>query len=232
MTDNSVHLPEVVLFDVGGTLVESAAEPMTTVLARTLTPAMDPERLGQAFELVLGSGIKNSPHSVEEQWEEDYRQVLIAAEYAGDLDAAVEAMWRFWLEPRLMPDVVPVLRALVDTGHRLGVVSNWAPRLDDTLATIGIAGFFEVIVCSSLVGARKPNPEIFREAFSALGVTPERCIYVGDDVEIDIIGAHRVGMAAILVDREHSATRRSAPEGLDTVAYRVVRSLRDLVGQR
>ena len=45
----------------------------------------------------------------------------------------------------------------------------------------------------------KPSPEFFRAALEGLGVPAEQVAMVGDDVENDVRGAQRVGLAGILV---------------------------------
>ena len=43
----------------------------------------------------------------------------------------------------------------------------------------------------------KPHPAAFREAASRLGVLPERCVFVGDQLSADIAGALGSGMRAV-----------------------------------
>jgi len=47
----------------------------------------------------------------------------------------------------------------------------------------------------------KPNKEIFEEALSKLNLPREKVLLVGDSIESDIVGAYRVGIDAILIDR-------------------------------
>ena len=45
----------------------------------------------------------------------------------------------------------------------------------------------------------KPEPIFFLDLCARLGVTPSRCVLIGDNIESDIAGARRVGMTSILV---------------------------------
>jgi FMN phosphatase YigB (HAD superfamily) len=54
-----------------------------------------------------------------------------------------------------------------------------------------------VMVFSEELGASKPRPEIFLHALAALGVEPERALYVGDRLETDVQGAANVGMTTV-----------------------------------
>ena len=96
------------------------------------------------------------------------------------------------------PGAHEVLGGLRDSGLGLGLITNgaamWQRRKIDSL---GIAGYFEVILISEAEGVRKPDPEIFRRAINALRVTAEEAAMVGDNPEADIQGAKSFGMKAI-----------------------------------
>jgi REG-2-like HAD superfamily hydrolase len=117
--------------------------------------------------------------------------------------AAAELFHRFatpeaW---EVFPEVPGVLAALRDRGLRLGVVSNWDPRLPDLLESLGLAQSFDAIVYSSEVGVEKPDPRIFRSALDRLGVPPEAALHVGDGKVEDAEGAAAAGLHALLLDR-------------------------------
>ncbi len=59
---------------------------------------------------------------------------------------------------------------------------------------------FDSFIDSHLCGFEKPDPRIFECALRSLGVTPQQSLYVGDIYSIDLVGAQRSGMAAILMD--------------------------------
>jgi len=104
-------------------------------------------------------------------------------------------------------DVFETLTALRAKGYRLGVVSNaWAFPFQHIFENISMNGvtlgsFFEHIVGSYEVGYRKPEPQIFIEAARRFGVSPEKCVFVGDNIDADIRGAANVGMRPALIDR-------------------------------
>jgi HAD superfamily hydrolase (TIGR01549 family) len=86
---------------------------------------------------------------------------------------------------------------------RLAVVSNfdYSPTALGILDAAGIAHLFETIVVSDQVGWRKPKPDIFHVALAALGVAPPDALFVGDRVDIDVVGAHAVGMPVAWINR-------------------------------
>jgi len=110
-----------------------------------------------------------------------------------------------WLHRRCLPTVelmanVPeMLQGLRQLGLRLGIVSNaaFAPFLTWTLERFGILGYFEDIVVSADVAARKPGHEIFRIALNRLGLTESAAAYVGDDFVKDVKAAKELNMRAI-----------------------------------
>lgn len=55
---------------------------------------------------------------------------------------------------------------------------------------------FEVVVDSSEVGMRKPDPRIYRLTCERLGVAPGRAAFV-DDIEDNVVGARNVGLVGI-----------------------------------
>jgi putative hydrolase of the HAD superfamily len=102
---------------------------------------------------------------------------------------------------RVFPDVVPSLDAMQEAGLRLGVVSNWSWYAPELLQTLELARHFEVLSISARVGYQKPHRAIFDHALELLGVPADQAIHVGDDPEADVVGARRVGIEPVLLDR-------------------------------
>jgi HAD superfamily hydrolase (TIGR01509 family) len=92
-----------------------------------------------------------------------------------------------------------VLRTLKQS-YRLGVISNSDERLAALLARLGIDGFFDCIVASSVVGHEKPDARIFEAAVQSLGTEAGEAMYVGDIYSVDYVGATAIGMQSILMD--------------------------------
>ncbi len=64
---------------------------------------------------------------------------------------------------------------------------------------IALDELFDVVVDSSAVGMRKPDPAIFTHTLDLLGgVAPDRAVFL-DDVESNLVGARRAGLRTILV---------------------------------
>jgi putative hydrolase of the HAD superfamily len=62
---------------------------------------------------------------------------------------------------------------------------------------MGVAERLDFSVFSSEVGMRKPHPAIFERALAALGVEPQRALFVGDRLYEDVRGAGELGMTTV-----------------------------------
>jgi len=56
------------------------------------------------------------------------------------------------------------------------------------------------VIDSAVVGVEKPDPRIFRLALAQAGVPPSAAVYVGDLYSVDVVGARRAGLDAVLLD--------------------------------
>ena len=121
----------------------------------------------------------------------------LAARASAEHRARRQGLW-----DQVDPDALAVLGRLRAAGIRLGVVSNADGRVADQLAGVGLAGWFEVIIDSSVAGVAKPDPRIFRLASERMAVPAAETVYVGDIVDVDVHGARAAGMAGILYDRQ------------------------------
>jgi len=97
-----------------------------------------------------------------------------------------------------------VLRRLGES-HATGVVTNGpSNRQAAKVDALGLDEMVDVVVYGGDLPRRKPHSGPFDEALSALGVTAERALYVGDSLAHDVAGAHNAGLdvAWLCTDRE------------------------------
>ena len=132
------------------------------------------------------------------------RYMLTAAAYGWDMSdravdsflerhfALIEATTKPW------PDLGPTLRALKERhGVPLGVITNGPPdQQREKLRVLAVEAYFEpaAIIVSGEHGYAKPDPRIFRAALTALCVSPEQALYVGDAWENDVLGGLGAGL--------------------------------------
>lgn len=124
-------------------------------------------------------------------------------------------------EYMLYEDTAPALERLGRSGVQSLIVSNHVWRLPEIIRALGVSSRFEGVLTSARIGVRKPHPKIFEAAMHLAGTGPEETIYVGDSYKHDVLGARRVGMDAILIDRE----RRTDGAELDV---EIIHSLEEL----
>jgi putative hydrolase of the HAD superfamily len=119
-----------------------------------------------------------------------------------ELIAGILKKWmHFDLKMVLFDDVIPALTHLRELGLILGLISNVDRDIAPLYQELGLSAWLQVVVTSQEVGFNKPQPEIFQEALKKAGVKPSEAIYVGDQHQIDVVGANGAGMRGILLDR-------------------------------
>jgi putative hydrolase of the HAD superfamily len=95
----------------------------------------------------------------------------------------------------VMVDAVRRVRA---AGHRTALLTNNAREWEPTWrALLPFDELFDVILDSSAVGLRKPDPAIYRLTCERLGLQPSECVFV-DDLECNVVAARELGMEALL----------------------------------
>ncbi|MBI1893606.1 MAG: HAD family hydrolase [Candidatus Rokubacteria bacterium] len=99
-----------------------------------------------------------------------------------------------------MPQASLVLARLRDEGLVVGCISNSNGSVAQALEQAGLASHLDFILDSGIVGIEKPDPRIFQLALDTAGLGPEEVVFVGDLYSIDVVGAKRAGLKAILLD--------------------------------
>jgi putative hydrolase of the HAD superfamily len=106
-------------------------------------------------------------------------------------------------------DVRQPLVRLRQRGLILIVLSNWDISLRDVLGQLGLLSLLDGVLTSAQVGHPKPERAIFRAALDLAGVGPTEALHVGDSLALDVRGAERAGIAAVLLRRGRTAQRSS-----------------------
>ena len=101
----------------------------------------------------------------------------------------------------LYDDVMPTLTDLKNRNLILGLISNVDSDITPLLDKLGVKPLLQVVVTSQDAGTNKPQPEIFRKALRQAGMQASEAIYVGDQYQVDVVGAGKAGMKGVLLDR-------------------------------
>lgn len=105
-----------------------------------------------------------------------------------------EAMKRLPLGNRLMPHAKEILTYLRPK-YKMYILSNGFTELQSRkMQSAGITHYFDGMILSEDIGVNKPNPAIFTHALQVTESTAEESLMIGDNYEVDIEGAQRVGI--------------------------------------
>jgi len=206
-----------VLFDLDGTLVDSAADlhgAMNTLLERRGFAALS---LDQVISMI-GHGIRTL---VERAFK--FHDTPLAGH---ELDRAAAEMTdiystRLTQSTTLLPGAAEAVAALASMGVAQGVVTN-KPRAatDEILAHFGLLAQMGAVVGGDSGLPRKPAPDMILSALDTLGIEPAEAVMVGDS-PADIDSARAAGVRAIAVRGGYtpvSADEFGADAVIDTLA--------------
>ncbi|MBT3362243.1 MAG: HAD family hydrolase [Chloroflexi bacterium] len=102
----------------------------------------------------------------------------------------------------LYDDVLPTFDALRAKGITLGLITN-AEQGQAPFEQLGLYDLLDYLVTSPDEGMGKPQPHIFWAALRQAGVKASEAIHVGDQYDVDVVGAQGVGIKALLLDRNN-----------------------------
>jgi FMN phosphatase YigB (HAD superfamily) len=116
------------------------------------------------------------------------------------------------------PDAAHVLAWLRDHRIKRAICSN-APfppeMMRRQLQTNGVGPLMDAAIFSSMVSRRKPAVEMYAAGLDALGLPPERVLFVGNRVREDYEGPRAMGMSAVVYTAHNE---RMPPPGIPTIA--------------
>lgn len=187
--------PKAVLFDLDGTLVDSAPDITAAVNELLAGRDLPPLRLDQV-KAMIGGGIRKL---VERAFAASGTPLLGSA--LDEANRVMAPIYRRHLtgRTRLMPCVREVLTHLHLSGIAMGVVTN-KPQLAarEILLHFGLTDYLGAIVGGDAVTYLKPAPDALLLALDRLQVEPRDTLMVGDS-SADMAAARAAGMAVILL---------------------------------
>ncbi len=169
-----------------------------------LRPAQENERAGQAAR-----AFRQQAYCGEISREQYHESLLRLAGVARPADIArgMQIMRAEEDDVHYFEGVPETLAALKAQGFLLGIVTDTAAPLHAKLDWFERGGFgacWDSIISSRDVGARKPDPRMYRAALEQLGLEPGQALFVGHKaVELD--GARAVGLMTAAFNQEPGA---------------------------
>jgi HAD superfamily hydrolase (TIGR01509 family) len=177
-------LPQGVLFDWDGTLVDSYEADSAAYLA-------------MFREMGVAWGLTELAEHYSPNWYDVYRAAQLPKERWADADRAWRAHYAKH-SPGLIAGAREVLHE-VRREHYLGLVTSGdRDRVTRQLREFRLTRVFRARVCSGDTRKKKPHPAPLRMALRHLQLRPSACVYVGDSAE-DLQMARSAGVRAIAV---------------------------------
>lgn len=136
-------------------------------------------------------------------YDEAYGAALgVGGTHLDEFRVAIRTSWS-WVHR----ENVAAFHRLAADGMPTAIVSNNDGTAPDQMRDHGVCQVgpgplpsVAAIVDSTLQGVAKPDPAIFAPALAALGLEPDRVLYVGDTVHADVMGASAAGMQVVQLD--------------------------------
>ena len=200
---------DAILFDYDGTVADSIAD-IAYAANRALRLAGLPEREEAEYRSFAGSGAgvllrRAAPAGTDGETlralYDDY--VAYYADHAND-------------RSRPYDGVPEMLSALKEAGRKLAVISNKPDAAVQRLVAEFFPGLFNAVAGERDGVRRKPAPDTVNEVMSALGVTPDECVYVGDS-EVDVETAANAKTACVCVSWGYRSAAALKAAGAKTI---------------
>ncbi len=186
-----MHLRRVdaLLFDLDGTLVDSAPDLAAAANAQRRAQGLD-ELPFERYRPMVGSGARGMVGVAFGVRPDDERFPALKADF---LQRYAEALL---VHTRVFDSMHGVLDRLAAHALPWGIVTNKALHLAEPIVQALRIRHAATLVGGDSTPHTKPHPAPLLEAARRLGVAPDRCAYVGDDLR-DMQAARAAGMAAL-----------------------------------
>lgn len=219
--------PDLILFDLDGTLVDSAPD-LAFAVDSMLERIGLPKRGVDAVRAWIGNGVpmlvkraltgEMSPQTEPACFEEALGIFMqVYGEHVCDRGG-------------LFPGVREGLAELKRQGYRMAVVTNKHSRFTvPLLEQLGVTAYLDYIGCGDQFEHRKPHPEPLLKTAQRFGFAPEECLMVGDS-ENDVEAARAADFDIVCVDYGYRQAARVEDLGADGVIHSLMQ-LPDLLRQ-
>ncbi len=202
-----------VLFDCYGTLIDILTDEQGIGTYRRLSRwllyqgvRIAPDRLRTLYV----SRVKEAMHRAGERYPEVRVEEVFAgicAEHRvweGDTERlGIETARAFRAASLRHLRVIEKSRRLLDNvcGKKIGIVSNGQRVFSEQeIRMLGLYGRFDLVIFSSDLGCKKPDPRIYVVALERMDLAPQDVLFVGDNYENDVLAPRRLGMQALQVE--------------------------------
>jgi putative hydrolase of the HAD superfamily len=102
----------------------------------------------------------------------------------------------------LVPHAREILTYL-EAGYCLHIITNGFQTTQEIkMKNCMLEQYFQSLTTSEHVGHNKPRPEIFHQALTSVNARKKESLMIGDDLEVDILGARKFGIDQVFLNRD------------------------------
>ena len=207
---------ELVVFDLGGTLMEYKGMHLSWVsyykdsfdfVNKTLALGLNENQIEKSIEILKNYNPRVKPREEEIAPEKIFSD--LTSDWNTDvplkkiIDTFFEALH---LEPLIYDDSIPVLAELKKRGFKTAVLTDVATGMPDELHKNYVSAllpYFDLYVSSLSCGYKKPNVKGLKDISDFFNVKAENMIMIGDDLR-DVTVAKNFGCKSVLIERKES----------------------------
>ncbi|MFW6370969.1 MAG: YjjG family noncanonical pyrimidine nucleotidase [Bacteroidota bacterium] len=132
------------------------------------------------------------------------------------------------MQKRLVEGAHELLSYLKKKGYLLFIITNGFTEVQHKkLETTGLRQYFTKIFTSEEIKAPKPSRVIFEHAVRSANAKKSSCLMIGDDAEVDILGALSFGMDAVYLGKEQTINFKPTGKKIIPKFY-LIRNLSEL----
>ncbi|RYF07589.1 MAG: HAD family hydrolase [Comamonadaceae bacterium] len=210
MSHDLFHGVLAVLFDLDGTLVDSAPD-LGAAADKLRTDRGMASLPFEAYRPMAGAGARGMLSVAFGMSPEHEDFTALREEFFLNYEACIHE------RTVTFTDVPVLVEALVERSLKWGVVTNKATRFTSLLIRdMQLFATAQAVVSGDTTPHAKPHPEPLFEAARRLNVEPQRCVYVGDD-ERDILAGKAAGMRTVAANWGYLAGKDPATWQADIV---------------
>lgn len=153
---------------------------------------------------------------IEKEFLRSLRFELTLRDYGIDDPALAHAIGHEYVtisptKTRLFPNAHATL-AYLQKQYTLSIITNGFEEVQyHKLKNSSLDSYFSHVITSEQAGCKKPDPDIFRYALQQAGADASRSVMIGDDLEVDVLGAMHAGIDAVFFNPkkiEHNSNIR------------------------
>ena len=236
---------KAVFFDIYGTIADffPPKEEIQINVAEKFNITLDKDKIVDAYKLANNFLVKqNSIFPIRKMNDEqklnffsEYEKIIIDNS-GSNVDVGLAK--NIWVEItkqkydlKIFPDLIQCINDLRDMGLILGLISNINMSGKKIAEKLGVSSYFNYVFTSEDLGYEKPNKMIFEKSLDIAKLTPSEVVFIGDQVESDILGAKNANILPILLDRYNNYENYSEVIKINDL-FQLQEIIKNLVGSK